>query len=70
MFTCHVQFVTPERLHVPVLGAAPTHDPPDLVPLLDVPDLPHQALQVQHHVVISLSHHHCIPAGQVAPDIA
>ena len=68
--TCHVEFVTPEGPHVSVLGAAAAHDPPHLVPLLDVPDLLHQGLQVQHRVVIRLPNHHGGPAGQEAPDIA
>ena len=68
--TRHLELVTPERPHIPVLGAAAAHDPPHRVPLLDAPDFPHEALQVQHHVVISLTHHHSISTGQVAPDIA
>ena len=65
-----MKLVTPERSHVPVLSAAAAHDPPHRVPLLNVADLPHEALQVQHHVVIGLTHHHSGSTGQVAPDIA
>ena len=64
-----MKLVTPERPHVPVLSAAAAHDPPHRVPLLDVADLPHETLQVQHHVVIGLTHHHSGSTGQVAPDI-